>query len=1673
MLKARTLLCLAFTLSLAINFSGSHALAQSAPSSAESKSAIVVDTGTTHLDVTQLQNASSLKVAAGATAVIDFSAYSNLSLAGDITNSGSIFAFSSNPNVSGANFGANNIFNIQGGLFSTVLPTTLTGGLNALPQFNLSLSAINQIVNAGTISSSGSLNLSAGAEIINTGVMSAAQNVSVMSQLGNIVNSGVISAVAGNVNISTLASQNLLVNNINGLVESVLGNINFSVPSSLDKINMSVLGGDFVAKELNFSAPNGIVDVNTGRLDGLVNIDSCGAHVTASTDNLQLGQMNILGDPTFYNTGGDLTINSNLDFAPVQFKSSPVALAILASGNITAANGVTTISTNTTQTGAPNNWPGSNPAGSIWIIAGVNFSAAPTDGSPVSTTSASPPTPPPGDTAETLTINSTAAFRAASSTGGSINLSGVNINTQAGIPSTSTQSGDVLLAAFKVNANTGNITVGNISTGEVGAPANDNTGLNGSVAVLAEGDITIGGVSTAGNTINPALNNGNIILSSANLLTMVSPQGGNSWIPSLTTLQSPTLYAGVTNTAGSPGVNQITVSSTSGIAANTVLYLDPHGPNAEVVTVSSISSTGNVLTLSAPLAKYHSATETVYVGSTSITINPGAGNPGSVPLAQAGAIFAPDRSNVQSGTITISGNLAGTGAITVLTGGIVNAQGSMSLSANPTNYSPLASAPNFNRLPTISITGNTVNVSSGQTISSAITGCGLCPSSTVITTSTLVNNGTIGTAASGTPANDANLYVLVKSTGGLSVSGTGSFQVPNASVIELAAADTTSSTGENRLSLGSMAYTAGTDSLVLLNAQGSNSTTSGIVAIGGAQTFTGAPTVIVNAPRVSLTSSASFSGASAGAALLFTSGYTSDDLKVQVIRNVKLDMPTTFYPAAGKNLEFRGAGNLSLPQAALLSVSGAGTITIPAQLNIIGTKVYTSQNPSGNIHGYAFQPYVGGQLNPGSPASPFVQFAAYPYWSVISLLGNTLSTRDTTTGLVTPQIKYVSTYTQLYSSGYVIEAAKQVGLGVSAGVFALINVDGSMDMANYNVANFDINYALSSAALHGNVIDVVVGNENIVGGATPGPSITTLQSLIAGGNITVNGATTNPVVYGGAQALRTSTVNPLTGANYSSSTLPVTTRQQSGVLNLVATQSTMVSLMQACEQYVYGNFYPFFDESGVVPNLTPSLTKDQFSTLVKDSITGMFNTNANNFNTNVTTKAPLIRVGETGWATPLQGYAGVGLPQQNLTWAQWYYAAMQDWSLTYNNPQTGASKGAIISAYFEAYNEPWKGVVGGNPNGQAASLNQAASPGDTTITALNNAPFFNPTLTPQSIVIDPGNSVQEIQNYFGSSAPAGNVLNLSSTNFPGAIVNAHSVGASIVAATPQEPFFGILVAQGNALPAGALYQLTGVTQQYSIAPSKATIYVPPTMPSVSAAPPAPTVQAPTLNLDLIASSALSLGNGLNNLTIIPTDVNPEIQPESNQTGVPLQDGGIQGLANNSNINLLPNPEGNLVSLPSGNAFLLPDHDIQVQTPNSVVKVAAGAAVMIFQTDNGISVFNLHDEKAGDVAITVGDETQEIGVGRQLTVSTKQDGAPSDSVPGSVGHRNSAHGQMSSKSAISSEFSLASALSNFSGLRRLRTSSDPEERRKADKILKTAAALSLLNKSKGAFAPLKE
>lgn len=87
--------------------------------------------------ITQPPPTGDLNVGANQTVAIDFGQLGpqGLQLTGDLTNSGIVFAFSSNPNVSVANFSGANITNHSGGLITSVMPAAGLSGLNINPAY--------------------------------------------------------------------------------------------------------------------------------------------------------------------------------------------------------------------------------------------------------------------------------------------------------------------------------------------------------------------------------------------------------------------------------------------------------------------------------------------------------------------------------------------------------------------------------------------------------------------------------------------------------------------------------------------------------------------------------------------------------------------------------------------------------------------------------------------------------------------------------------------------------------------------------------------------------------------------------------------------------------------------------------------------------------------------------------------------------------------------------------------------------------------------------------------------------------------------------------------------------------------------------------------------------------------------------------------------------------------------------------------------------------------------------------------------------------------------------------------------------------------------------------------------------------------------------------------------
>jgi hypothetical protein len=289
------------------------------------------------LDADSLTGVTNLTVRRGAIAVIDFSNSSAINLAGNLTNRGTVYVANADPQQLTATLAGSNIYNNARALITTVLPAGGVAGFGAtaLP-LNLNLRTINDIVNAGTIASSGNLTMSAGGSIINalpqgtTGVqpvIQAAGNVNLFSGSGNITNLGLIASLNNNINIAALTmAANINVFGAGGTLQALNGNINLRDSSYSGPANINLTGGDYLSQALNLYSGTGTANVSVGQLAGLVNTYAGAEHISADTTLLKLGN-NISNDPTYYNTGS-IEIMGTV--------SSDEGLAIVAGGDITA-----------------------------------------------------------------------------------------------------------------------------------------------------------------------------------------------------------------------------------------------------------------------------------------------------------------------------------------------------------------------------------------------------------------------------------------------------------------------------------------------------------------------------------------------------------------------------------------------------------------------------------------------------------------------------------------------------------------------------------------------------------------------------------------------------------------------------------------------------------------------------------------------------------------------------------------------------------------------------------------------------------------------------------------------------------------------------------------------------------------------------------------------------------------------------------------------------------------------------------------------------------------------------------------------------------------------------------------------------------------------------------------
>lgn len=411
-------------------------------------------------------NLSSLNVPTNVSLVtLGFGQSNPLNVTGSATIGGSLYALQTQANLASVlNFDS---LTIQaGGLLTGAMPTAFSVP-GAYASSRLDINVAHDFINNSVLSAPAALNLNVGGNLINQSVNGSianitAQNLNVFSGLGMIVNSGVMHA-SDVLNIGTTDDKSLTVNNFNGVLSATNG-IHFRDLLAATTANTSISGGDILTLggTIHVNGGQGTVNINSNKIEGNLEINAFAAHVSAATDNLRIGSQCITGDPTYYNTAGDITIDGAIN-------TLGQAVSIIASGNVLTTAGSSVVTE----------------GNQIFIGSGMSLTGGGGGGSTTSGQGA-------GDTG-TFIING-----ASSAAGGFIDLSNLVALDSRPIVANA-NGGAITLVALGTSAAITLPAGMTIFSGGTG------TGTNGNVTMIANGNIsnvnvdTTGGSGTGGN----------------------------------------------------------------------------------------------------------------------------------------------------------------------------------------------------------------------------------------------------------------------------------------------------------------------------------------------------------------------------------------------------------------------------------------------------------------------------------------------------------------------------------------------------------------------------------------------------------------------------------------------------------------------------------------------------------------------------------------------------------------------------------------------------------------------------------------------------------------------------------------------------------------------------------------------------------------------------------------------------------------------------------------------------------------------------------------------------------------------------------------------------------------------------------------------------------------------
>ncbi len=440
-----------------------------------------------------------LHIEEGSTAILDLASANNVVLSGALNNNGTLIFSSSNPNVQSASITAASIFNNSGAFMGSansfanlqlpgLFPITdlsinsssliLNQGVIASAG-NLALTAVGQINNTGTISSQANLSVLA-ASVVNTGTIQSLQNINLYT--GNIANAAQMSAALGNINIASNVLNNVVINNVNGLIEANKGIINVRDAVYAGTGSLDITGGIISSEILNLNNGNGEIRAALDSISGRVNASGSCAQIGVGEGQLQLGNLHMTGDPTYFNNTGSITLDGNIQVG--------ASLAILAFSDILSTVNATLISS-TAASGQ-----GSN----IYLVAGASFL-----GGTGSTT-----TVPPLANAATSDVSIDPGTAGA---GGNIDFSfSPNLRISSASTCNGCDAGKIVLAAYANGATGGRIIMPGPAPGILGTELNSTSasGRAGDVNIIAgaaDGNqIQIGRIQASGGAGNGTVN---------------------------------------------------------------------------------------------------------------------------------------------------------------------------------------------------------------------------------------------------------------------------------------------------------------------------------------------------------------------------------------------------------------------------------------------------------------------------------------------------------------------------------------------------------------------------------------------------------------------------------------------------------------------------------------------------------------------------------------------------------------------------------------------------------------------------------------------------------------------------------------------------------------------------------------------------------------------------------------------------------------------------------------------------------------------------------------------------------------------------------------------------------------------------------------------------------------